>query len=66
MINTSMNISDASAAYLRKLLDTVPTNKRDVVWHQINNDILKIRQIWDNINKTNLAKKSKNETIVGK
>lgn len=78
MINTSISLSDASTAYLEKLLEGVPSNLRTVVWHQINTDVKKAKAIWKQIDaknkltnlkdkpKTPVALKAGNKTIVNK
>lgn len=49
MNNTQLNLSHANAKKLLSMLDDVPNNKRDSVWHQLYNDIKKICDIWNNI-----------------
>ena len=62
MINTSLPLTDARVTYLKKLLDDVPTDKRDIVWQQVNMDITKIKQIWENIDKINRGRRLVKET----
>ncbi len=66
MINTSITLSDATSDYLMKILDTVPVNNRNVVWHQLNGDIKKARAIWKMIDSKNKLVSQKNKTIVNK
>ena len=62
MINTSLPLTDARVTYLKKLLDDVPTDKRGIVWQQVNMDITKIKQIWENIDKINRGRRLVKET----
>ncbi len=66
MINTSIPLSDASSEYLEKLLNNVPVNMRNVVWHQLNNDIKKVKGIWKLIDSKNKLAHNKNKSIVNK
>jgi hypothetical protein len=49
MKNTQLNLTQAGATKLLKVLEAVPQNERDTTWMLVHADIKKIVEIWNNI-----------------
>lgn len=53
MINTSLQLTDATSKYILKLLDNVNMKDRNMVWNQIHRDVKRSSDIWSKIDREN-------------
>ena len=51
MNNTYLKLTEDTNKRLIELLESVPMNKRDIIWNQLNKDLLKSKNIWEAIKK---------------